>query len=195
MKQSLLKVLVFSLLLPGLALAHTGVGQTAGFMYGFGHPVSGADHMLAMVAVGLWAAQIGGRALGVVPATFVGVMILGGVLGISGIAIPFVEQGILISILILGVLIAGAFKLPLMCSILIVGLFSVFHGHAHGAEMPESLGAASYAIGFALATAMLHLSGIGVGILAQRANLQAISRLAGAAIASAGLCLAILKMA
>ena len=136
MRQTIYKLLVMFFFLPDIAFAHTGVGETTGFMHGFSHPIGGVDHILAMVAVGLWATQIGGRALWVVPCTFVGVMVLGGVLGFTGIHMPFVEEGILVSILILGVLIAGAFKIPLMYSSLIVGLFAIFHGYAHGTEMP-----------------------------------------------------------
>lgn len=190
-KQALLKIFGCFFLLPGVALAHTGIGATTGFLHGLSHPISGADHMLAMVAVGLWAAQIGGRALWAVPCTFVGVMALGGVLGFTGFHVPFVEEGILVSVLILAIFIAGAFKLPLAYSCLIVGLFAIFHGHAHGAEMPASMSAASYAIGFALATAMLHLTGIGLGVLMQKANLQTVNRFAGAAIAVSGIYLAI----
>jgi len=190
-KQALLKIVGCFLLLPGVALAHTGVGATTGFIHGFSHPISGADHMLAMVAVGLWVAQIGGRALWVVPCTFVCVMALGGVLGFTGVTVPFVEEGIMVSILILGILIAGAFKLPLIYSSLLVGLFAIFHGHAHGAEMPASMSAASYAVGFALATAMLHMAGIGLGMLMQKTNLQIVNRFAGAAIAFSGIYLAI----
>ncbi len=185
------KIMVMFFFLPGLALAHTGVGETTGFMHGIGHPVGGADHLLAMVAVGLWAAQIGGRALWVVPCTFVGVMIFGGVLGFSGVSLPFIEEGILISVLILGVLIAGAFKLPLAFSALIVGFFAIFHGYAHGAEMPLLITAASYTLGFALATAALHLAGIGLGLLMPKINLPAANRFAGGAIALSGVYLAI----
>jgi urease accessory protein len=191
MKLTISKFIVLISCLPGIALAHTGIGETAGFMHGFSHPIGGADHILAMVAVGLWAAQIGGRALWVIPCTFVGVMVLGGVLGFAGIYVPFVEEGILVSILILGVLIAGAFKVPLMYSSLIVGLFAIFHGHAHGIEMPATMSAASYAVGFALATAMLHLAGIGLGVLMQKSKLQTVNRFAGGVIALSGIYLAI----
>ncbi len=191
MKQTISKFLVLFLFLPGIALAHTGIGQSTGFMHGFGHPIGGADHVLAMVAVGLWAAQIGGRALWVVPCTFVGVMVLGGVLGVTGVPVPCVDAGILVSILILGVLIAGAFKLHLVYSGIIVGMFAIFHGHAHGAEMPNSISAASYVVGFALATAMLHLAGIGLGMLMQKTNLQTVRRVAGGSIALSGIYLAI----
>lgn len=179
------------LFLPGVAFAHTGVGETTGFMHGFTHPIGGADHLLAMFAVGLWALQIGGRALWAVPCTFVAVMILGGILGFSGVTVPFIEAGILISLLIFGVLIAGAFKLPLVYSICIVGFFAIFHGHAHGAEMPATIAVTSYIVGFALATAILHLAGISLGMLLQKTNLQTVNRLAGGAIALSGIYLAI----
>jgi urease accessory protein len=191
MRRTISKLSLLFFLLPGIALAHTGAGQTTGFMHGFEHPIGGADHMLAMVAVGLWAAQIGGRALWVVPGTFVGVMVIGGILGFTGIPVPFVEEGILVSILILGILIVGAFKLPLVYSSMIVGLFAVFHGHAHGAEMPETLSAAWYAVGFALVTAMLHLAGMGLGILMQKTNLHTLNRFTGATIAASGIYLAV----
>jgi urease accessory protein len=191
MRQTLFKLITLFFFLPSLALAHTNVGETTGFMHGFGHPIGGADHMLAMLAVGLWAAQIGGRALWVVPFTFVSVMVLGGILGFTGVAIPFVEEGILISILILGVLIAATFKLPLVYSSFIVGVFAIFHGHAHGTEMPVSISAASYAVGFALATAILHLAGIGLGVFMQKINLHMVSRVAGGAIALSGVYLAV----
>ncbi len=190
MNQSICKLSLLLLLLPGIAFAHTGVGETTGITHGFGHPIGGVDHLLAMVAVGLWAAQIGGRALWVVPTVFVTVMMAGGVLGFSGIPIPFIEEGILVSVLILGVLIAGAFKLPLMYSAAIVGVFAIFHGYAHGAEMPISIEAASYTFGFALATALLHLSGIGLGLLLMVSKLKYIDRYAGGAILFSGIYLA-----
>ncbi len=179
------------LLFPIMALAHTDVGQTTGFAYGFGHPFSGADHMLAMVAVGLWASLVGGRAVWVVPSTFLAVMIIGGFLGFSGISVPFIEEGILVSVLVLGVMIAGAFKLKPTYGAIIVGIFAIFHGHAHGAELPAAIGAASYTISFALATAALHLAGIGLGLLLKQINLPAIDRIAGSAIILGGIYLTI----
>ncbi len=187
MSRSILKLLLLCVFLPTAAPAHTGVGEATGFIHGFGHPLGGADHLLAMVAVGLWAAQIGGRALWAVPLTFVGVMIAGGFLGFNGIPVPFIEGGILLSILLLGVLIAGAFRFPLVYSVLVVGVFAVFHGHAHGAEMPVAAGAVAYTLGFALATAMLHLAGMALGALMQQINLQTVHRFAGGAIALAGI--------
>jgi urease accessory protein len=191
MKQMMRKILALSFLTPALALAHTGAGETAGWVQGFSHPLGGADHLLAMVAVGLWAAQLGGRALWAVPAAFVAAMMLGGLLGISGVPIPFIEQGILSSVLVLGVLIACAFRLPLRYGSLLVALFALFHGHAHGAEIPALAAAGAYTFGFALATALLHAAGIGLGLLARTTSMQAATRLAGAAIALSGLYLAI----
>ena len=191
MKISLSKMFILSLIIPSLSLAHTGATQTTGFMHGFGHPIGGVDHILAMIAVGIWAAQIGGKALFVVPSTFVAFMILGGLVGFSGFPGLFIETGISVSILIFGIFVAGAFKLPLAYSSLIVGVFALFHGYAHGAEMPISISAASYAFGFAISTAFLHLSGIGLGLLTQRTNLHKINRYAGGVIALGGVYLAI----
>lgn len=191
MKQFISKSALLLLLLPGVVSAHTGIGNSTGFIHGFAHPLGGLDHLLAMLAVGLWASQIGGRALWAVPCAFVAVMIAGGGLGFSGISVPFIEEGILVSLLVLGVLIAGTFKFPLAYSTFIVGFFALFHGHAHGAEIPATISAFSYTAGFALATALLHLSGIGAGMLLQKINLQTINRLAGGAIALSGLYLAI----
>jgi urease accessory protein len=178
-------------LLPAVAFAHTGTAQATGFMHGFAHPMGGADHLLAMVAVGLWASQIGGRALWAVPSVFVAVMTLGGFLGFYDVPVPFVEGGILVSVLILGVLIAGAFSPPLAYSALVVGIFAIFHGHAHGAEMPTAMGAASYTAGFVMATAILHSVGMGLGMLLQKTEPQTVNRLAGSAIALGGIYLAV----
>lgn len=190
MKASLAKLgLLMSL--PGVALAHTDAGQTTGFLQGLGHPMGGVDHLLAMLAVGLWAMQIGGRACWWVPTTFVGVMIGGGILGLAGVPLPFVETGISVSVCLLGLLIAGACRLPLAYSAMLVGTFAIFHGHAHGTEMPFATGAVSYTIGFALATALLHLAGMGLGGLMQKVNLQTAVRCAGGAIALGGIYLVV----
>ncbi|MAR90477.1 MAG: HupE/UreJ family protein [Pseudomonadota bacterium] len=185
------KLCALFLLLPGIALAHTGTGTTSGVLHGLMHPVQGLDHLLAMVAVGLWAAGQSRRALWVVPATFVGMMVMGSLLGFFGVAVPFVETGILASVLVLGLLLAGAFKLPLTVTGLIVGVFAVFHGVAHGAELPATTGATSYVAGFATATAALHLAGVGLGLLLRQVNLQTVTRMGGAAIAMGGVYLAI----
>jgi urease accessory protein len=187
MKPALPKLMLLLCTLPGLALAHTGAGQTAGFLHGLSHPIGGMDHLLAMVAVGLWAAQMGGRALWIVPCTFVGAMILGGAAGFSALPLPFIEQGILASVLVLGLLIAFACRLPLPYSVTLVGVFALFHGYAHGAEMPAALGAASYVAGFTCATATLHAAGMGIGLILQKMQLQALTRLTGGTVALAGL--------
>lgn len=189
--QLFLAILFAICLIPISALAHTGVGVTTGFGSGFSHPIGGADHLLAMVAVGLWAAQMGGRAIWVVPSVFVTVMILGGVLGVSGVPVPYIEEGILVSVLIFGVLVAGAFHFSLSLSGLIVGIFAVFHGHAHGTEMPLAIGAVSYSLGFALATAFLHGVGIVAGVGVRKLKIENIVRFAGGAIALSGIYLAV----
>jgi urease accessory protein len=148
----------------GSALAHTGVGDTHGFTHGFFHPISGVDHILTMVAVGLLAAHLGGRALWLVPATFVMVMAAGGALGISGVPIPFVETGIALSVVVLGLVLALQLSPPVGVAMGLVGFFAIFHGHAHGAEMPADASGLGYALGFMTATATLHSVGIALGI-------------------------------
>jgi urease accessory protein len=175
-------------LAPALAQAHPGHDGT-GFAHGFAHPLSGLDHILAMLAVGLWAAQLGGRAFWVVPATFLSVMTLGGALGMAHVGLPFVEQGILLSVLVLGVLIAAAVRLPLVASAAIVGLFALCHGFAHGAEMPETAAGFTYGAGFALATALLHGSGMLAGLMTRKIAEAQWMRVAGAAIAVGGVML------
>lgn len=157
--------LIAATLAPGAALAHTGVGDTGGFVHGFSHPIGGLDHVLAMVLVGVFAWQLGGKALWLVPATFVGIMALGGLLGVAGIGVPFVEVGIALSIVVLGAVVAFGVKALVAVAMAVVGLFAVFHGHAHGSEMPESVAGAAYGLGFMLATASLHLAGIAIGFV------------------------------
>lgn len=184
--------LVVSLLLlcPFMAQAHPGVpGHVHGFAEGLAHPLTGLDHICAMIAVGLWAAQRGGRFLWLVPLTFVSVMTVGGLIGMSGFQIPFVEQGIAASVLVLGILIAAALRLPLSASAALVGVFALFHGLAHGAETPVSVSGLSFAAGFVLATAVLHLAGIGIGLLPRKLGGTQIVRYVGGAIAVYGLVL------
>jgi urease accessory protein len=176
-------------LTPVLAQAHTQPGQSNSFTSGLSHPLLGLDHMLAMVAVGLWAAQVGGRSRWLVPASFVTVMTLGGALGMAGVRLPMVETGILVSVLVLGLLITAAVRLPILASMLVVGLFALFHGHSHGTEIPAAASGLLYALGFILATAALHGCGIGLGTLAQKRVGTPVVRFAGATIALAGVCL------
>lgn len=170
----------------GAAHAHTLGVPHMDFATGFGHPLGGLDHVLAMVAVGLWAAQLGGRALWLVPLTFVLTMAVGGLFGFLGIALPMVETGIAGSVLILGVLVALASRLPLAASMALVGVFALFHGYAHGAEMAAESSALWYSLGFMLATALLHGAGIGVGLAARNGVSARLVRLGGAAIAASG---------
>jgi len=177
--------------LPSVALAHTGAEHAFSFASGFKHPFTGLDHMLAMVAVGLWAGLNGGRALWLWPVAFVGVMVLGGLLGISGVPVPMVEAGILASVVVLGLLVLAAAQLPVAVGAILVAAFALLHGHAHGAELPGEAAAASYAAGFAIATAILHAIGIGVSRLASNANGRLAVRGAGALVAAAGVALAL----
>jgi urease accessory protein len=177
-------------LLPTAAWAHTGHGATVGFVQGFVHPVSGLDHVLAMVAVGLFAANLGGRALWAVPLSFVSVMALGGALGAAGIAVPFVEAGVAISVIVLGLAVAVQWKWPVTAAMGLVGIFAIFHGHAHGAEMPVDASGLEYGLGFMLATAVLHGIGIGFGLgIARfgRAHSPRVTQFGGAVLAVAGL--------
>lgn len=173
--------------MPSFVHAHTGVGPVDGFSHGFGHPWGGWDHLLAILAVGLWASQLGGRALWAVPGAFVGLMAVGGLLGMSQIVLPGMEAGILGSVCVLGVLVAAAWRLPLAASAGVVGAFAIFHGWAHGLEMPAGSSGASYALGFVLATALVHALGLAVGLGFQRMAQPGLVRLVGAACACWGL--------
>lgn len=164
MKTALRSVLVSLALLPGAAFAHTGAEHAHGFVQGFAHPIGGLDHLLAMVAVGLFAAYLGGRARWLVPTTFVGVMALGGLLGVSGAALPYVELGIALSVVVLGLLVALRWNFPVAGAMAIAGVFAVFHGYAHGTELPENASGLAYGMGFLIATALLHLAGIAIGL-------------------------------
>ena len=171
--------------LPATAFAHVGVGDTHGFMHGFGHPIGGIDHILAMVAVGMFAVYLGGRALWLVPTTFVLLMGVGGVLGIEGLALPFVESGIAASVIVLGLAVALQWSLPAVAAMGLVAFFAIFHGHAHGAEMPAGASALQYAMGFMVATKLLHVVGIGVGRIGAQASRNALQA-GGGVMAFAG---------
>lgn len=184
----MLRKLTFAaaLLSPTAALAHAG-HDTGTFLAGMSHPVSGLDHILAMLAVGLWAAQSGGRALWAAPAAFVGAMLAGGALGAAGLPFPVVEPMILASIIILGALIALAVRLPLAVALPVLAVFGAAHGWAHGAEGPQN-GMVVYAAGFAAMTAALHGTGLLAGFALQR--LVGL-RVLGGLTAAAGLALAV----
>jgi urease accessory protein len=172
------------------AFAHLDPEEHGSFMAGVSHPLFGLDHILVMVAVGLWAAQIGGKALWGVPAAFVATMAIGFGLALAGVDLPFVEPAILASVVALGLLVAMAVKLDTTASAAIVAIFALFHGHAHGGEL-GSAGALEFGIGFVVATALLHVAGIGLGLSIARLSGGAIAaRLLGAITALAGLVLA-----
>lgn len=193
------KFLKFAVPAAGLAMmatpafAHVGVDSGTGFATGLGHPFGGLDHMLAMVAVGLWAIQLAARgntrALWLLPLSFVLPMALGFIGGTLGLPLPGVELGIAVSVLALGLVVAFAFQPPLWVAMLFTTAAALFHGHAHGAEMPETAAALSFGAGMVLATALLHAGGIALARLAQRAALPMLTRIAGAGVAAAGLVL------
>jgi urease accessory protein len=160
MKMRLLLALAILALSPTIAFAHTGIGHPAGFFHGFEHPIGGMDHVLAMVAVGVFAFVLGGRALWQVPLSFVGMMIAGFALGVAQIEVPFVELGIALSSVVIGAAAALGRPMPVALAMGLVGVFAIFHGHAHGAEMPETAAGLTYALGFVIATALLHAAGI-----------------------------------
>jgi urease accessory protein len=173
------------------ALAHTGAEHAFSFMSGFTHPWTGLDHMLAMVAVGLWAGLNGGRALWAWPAAFVSFMLAGGILGIAGVPMPFLESGILASVIALGLLVLAAARLPVGAGAVLVAVFALLHGHAHGTELPNGTAAVTYAAGFAIATALLHAVGLGIVAVARSNAGRMTVRGAGALVAAAGVVLAV----
>jgi urease accessory protein len=175
---------IVSVALP--AFAHSGGGFSGGFTGGFAHPIFGPDHVVAMVAVGLWGAFLGAPAIWLLPIVFPLVMAGGGVLGIVGVPLPGVEIGIAASALVLGLMVATAARPPLWIAAVLVGAFAIFHGYAHGAELPPGGDAVAYSIGFVLATGLLHLVGISFGLLARWPAGRVAVRMAGGAIAFAG---------
>lgn len=168
------------------AWAHTGTGLAGGFASGFLHPLTGFDHLLAMVSVGLWGAFLGPPLIVALPVIFPTVMALGAVLGMSHVPVPPVEIGIAVSVLVLGAAIAAGFRAPVWLACLIVGIFAVFHGYAHGKELPSAADPFGYSVGFVLCTGLLHVAGIGVGLLNNRPGGKLITRGMGGAVALAG---------
>lgn len=168
---------------------HEGHDLTWDFSGGFAHPFTGWDHLLAMIAVGLWAAQLGGRARWLVPAAFLAAMTAGAAFGRAGFAFTGLEQSIAASVFVLGLLVATSARLPLAVAMTLTGLFAAFHGLAHGAEMPATSGALGYGIGFVAATAALHALGLGLGLVSLRTAGATRTKYAGYAIAACGLAL------
>lgn len=172
---------------PSIALAHVGFGSTQGFVSGLAHPISGLDHLCAMIGVGIWASQRGGKAIWLFPLAFIIMMALGGLFGAAAIAIPFVERGVVASVLIIGILIAAAVRMPLLLSVLIVGTFAFFHGHAHGTELPHAASGLMYAAGFLFTSTFLLFVGIMLGLLARKSILCLPIRWYGATLILFGL--------
>jgi len=181
-------LVVTLLLVPALAVAHVqgGTAGGAGFLTGLLHPLTGLDHVAAMVAVGLWGAQLGAPALWALPVAFPLIMALGGAAGAAGLPLPGVETGIAASGLLLGLAVLLSIRVPLWVALLPVSVFAVYHGHAHGTEMPTTGQPLQYAAGFVLATGTLHLCGIAIGLLWRWPHGQWVVRASGGVIAGVG---------
>lgn len=175
-----------ALLAATAAEAHTAAGAGGGFASGFTHPLFGFDHVVAMVAVGLWGAVLGAPAIWLLPVVFPLVMALGGALGVLGVPLPAVETGIALSGVVLGLLVALCVRAPLWVAAVIVGAFAIFHGHAHGTELPEAANPYAYAAGFVVGTGLLHLAGIAIGGLTKTKEGTWAVRAAGVVIAAVG---------
>lgn len=174
-------------LVPNSVLAHPESGALGGFQSGFTHPIIGIDHLLAMLAVGIWGAQMGGRNVWTLPVTFPLIMAAGGIYGMSGLALPQVELGIALSVFVLGLAICFAWRAAEWVALVLIAFFAVFHGYAHGIELPGAVDPASYSIGFVVATGVIHVAGIGIGQLLGRPWKGMLSRSLGGAIALTGL--------
>jgi urease accessory protein len=179
---------IFFVLAPAAALAHPGHDGAGGLAHGFVHPLTGIDHVLAMIAVGVLAAQYGGRALWLVPMSFLVAMAAAGAIGMAGIPVQIVEAGIGLSVVVLGLMIAFQIKPPTLVAMVVVGFFALFHGYAHGSEMPGGLAGMSFAAGLLGATALLLGAGVGLGLLLQRRTLsRRLIRAGGGAMALIGI--------
>jgi urease accessory protein len=173
--------------LAGPALAHSAEGVAGGFTSGFLHPLLGWDHVIAMVAVGLWGAFLGRPAIWVLPVVFPLVMAFGGALGVLGVLLPAVEIGIAASAIVLGAMVAFAARPPLVVAAIVVGTFAIFHGHAHGTELPQAASPVAYSLGFVMATGLLHASGIALSLVTHWPHGRTLVRACGAGIALAGM--------
>jgi urease accessory protein len=185
-KTSIAVVIAFMTALPISAFAHVEQGQAAGFITGLQHPWSGLDHILAMIAVGIWGAQLGNPAMWLLPVTFPMVMSLGALMGLIGIQLPGIEIGIALSAILLGVMVLGEFRPKIIMAALLVGFFAIFHGHAHGAELPAGQSGMIYSMGFVIATGCLHGIGIAIGLVHRWPQGRLALRGAGAFIAVMG---------
>ena len=180
-------VFLLILLWPVLAFAHIQAGEAGGLTSGLSHPVSGWDHILAMVAVGLWGAQLGMPAIWVLPVAFPMMMAFGGMLGLMGTPLPGVEIGIAVSGVVLGALVLGAVRMPLAAAVFVVAFFAVFHGHAHGTELQAGQNALLYSLGFVISTGLLHATGIGIGLIQRWKLGRKLLRGAGGLVLAGGL--------
>jgi urease accessory protein len=168
------------------AFAHEQAGVTGGLVSGLLHPLTGMDHLIAMVAVGIWGAQLGAPAIWVLPITFPLVMAVGGVLGVLRVPLPMPEVVIALSALVLGAAVAARFRVPFAAAVVVVGVFAIFHGHAHGAELPSAANPLAYGVGFVVATGLLHLCGIAIGTLSRWPAGERLIQGVGAVIAVLG---------
>jgi urease accessory protein len=175
------------LFLPTPVFAHLGSGSTGGFLTGIQHPISGFDHVLAMVAVGLWGAQLGAPALWLLPVAFPMMMAFGGMFGLLGLPLPGVEVGIAVSAIVLGIMVCCEVRPALWISLVTVAFFAIFHGHAHGTELPPGQSGILYSMGFVMATGCLHGAGIGIGLIHRWKAGRLVLRGAGAVVFAAGL--------
>lgn len=192
MKQQQLAALIGGMIfLAGATHAHPGHDHVHGLAHGLTHPIFGMDHLLAMIGVGLWAAQRGGRAVWALPTVFVGSMAIGGALGLAAVPMLAVEAMIVLSVLVMGLMVAGSTRLPIAASLAMVSLFACMHGYAHGAELTAGDGAAGYAAGFLIATAALHASGVACAIALKKLSATRWIRYSGGAIAAMGLAMII----
>jgi urease accessory protein len=178
------------LTIPRLALAHSAAGSVSGFGAGFLHPISGVDHVLAMLAVGMWGAELGGSAMWTLPVAFPVVMSLGGVAGILGLPMIAIEPGIAASVIVLGAVIAANFRPHPVVATILVGVFAIFHGYAHGAELPHQVSPLDFCVGFVVATGLLHLTGIAIGAVTKLPHGLQLLRMGGALVAGGGVFLA-----
>jgi urease accessory protein len=185
--RTILLILASALLAPATVLAHNLGGVAGGFASGFMHPLTGIDHILAMVAVGIWGAQLGAPAIWALPIAFPLVMSVGGAMGVRGVPLPGVEIGIAASALLLGLMIFSEARPSLVAAALLVGFFAIFHGYAHGTELPRAANPLAYGVGFVLATGLLHVSGITMGLIHRWPIGARVLRVAGGGISLAGL--------
>ena len=185
-------VLASTLLLPTAAFAHPAIGPAAGLAHGFAHPLGGIDHVLAMIAVGLLAANLGGRALWALPLAFISLMVAGGALAMAGVAIPYIEIAVALSVAVIGAAVAMQRQWPVLAAAALVGIFALFHGHAHGTELAPTMPGSAFTAGFVLATGLLHLTGIALGLGIARLGAKPArlcTQLGGGAIALTGIAL------